>query len=364
MLHKKKTKSPLFNSYGKLKNINTDALSMLCGSIDFNGHSISIPSGQELLRYITENVGEAIGLSVINKVHGLIEADWMQIDETSSHKTLDYSIASDGSTYIEVENKGSSNENNSKKLGSVSNHYIDIKKKKSETAALVSAGKAISGLRYGTITVLDSNANGNVKCWLTDPPATKQYRDPYEYKIKSRLGFFYWIFSLISPKSQVTLELGNRLEEMNNSESFRELNNLPLRRRQSDANSSGDPYETGSDQLIGENFSFMSGKSRVADGGGTLVRLSEDYLMMIGIRNEVLDYIVKQDFEKLTALHFNSDTQERDKITLVLSESKIDTLNLSNLVGWGKNGRFMETEHPCITHTSPSGLIFAFIKIN
>ncbi|HYN54171.1 MAG TPA: hypothetical protein VES38_05650 [Methylotenera sp.] len=363
LLHRKKSKNPLFDSYDKLKNINGDAFRILCGSVDFNGHSISIPSGQKLLPYITEQIGEAIGLSVINKVHKLIEADWMPIDE-KPHKTLDYSIASNGSGYIEVENKGSSNEDHSKKTSSVSNHYADIKKKKSVTEDLVAAGEAISGLRYGTITVMDSNENGNVKCWLTDPPATKQYRDPYEFKIKSRLSFFYWIISLISPKSQVTLELGNRLKLLNNSESFRDLDNSPLRRRQSDENPEGNSYETGSDQLIGKNFSFMSGKSRVVDGGGTLVRLSEDYLMMIGIRDEVLDYIVKQDFEQLTSLHFNSAIEEKDQISLVLSDSKIEKLNLSNLIGWRRNGRFMETERPCITHTSPSGLIYSFININ
>jgi hypothetical protein len=362
LLHKKKTKSPLFDNYAKLKSINTDALSMLCGSVDFNGQSISIPIGQKLLVYTTEHIGEAIGLSVINKVHGLIEADWMQIDETPSHKTLDYSLASDGNNYIEVENKGSSNEDNSKKTSSVSKHYSEIKQKKSVTEDLVAAGKAIPGLRYGTITVLDSNANA--KCWLTDPPATKQYRDPYAFKIMSRLSFYYWIISMVSPKSQVTLELGDRLAKLSNSESFHDLNNTPLKRRSSDENSEGNSYEMGSNQLIGKNFSFMSGKSRVANGGGTLVRLTEDYLMMIGIRDEVLDYIVKQDFEKLTALHFNADTQERDKILLVLSESKIEKLDLSNLVGSEKTGRFIETERTCITHTSPSGLIYSFIKIN
>lgn len=364
LLHKKKTKSPLFDSYGKLMKSNKDALSMLCGLVDFNGHSISVPSGQKLLPYITEHISEAIGLAIINKAHGLIEADWMPIDETRNNKTLDYSIASDGITYIEVENKGSLNVNNSKKASSVSHHYADIKTKKTATEALVIAGKAKSGLRYGTITVLDSNKDGNVKCWLTDPPASKQYRDPYEFKIKSRLSFYYWIISMVSPNSQITLELGKRLEILNNSEIFRELDNLPLRRRPSYENPLGYSYEAGSDQLIGKNFSFMSGKSRVVDGGGKLFRLSEDYLMMIGIRNEVLDYLVKQDFEQLAALHFNPETQEKCQILLVLSESKIEKLDLGKLEGWERNGRFMETKRTCIMHTSASGLIYSFIKIN
>ena len=91
----------------------------------------------------------------------------------------------------------------------------------------------------------------------------------------------------------MTLELGNRLDKFNNSESFQDLDSLPLRRRNVDENSEVYLYETGSVQLIGKSFSFMSGKSRVADGGGIVVRLSESYLMMMGIRNEVLDYIVK-----------------------------------------------------------------------
>ena len=201
LLHKKKSNSPLFDSYDKLKNLNLDALNSLCGLVDFNGLSISIPSGHKLSRHDTEHIGEAIGLAVINKVHGLIEADWMPIDETPSHKTLDYSLSSNGTYYIEVENKGSSNESNTKKKGSVSNHYADIKVKKAETVVLVDAKKAISGMRYGTITVLDYNPNGNIRCWLTDPPTTEQYRDPYEYKIKSRLSFYYWIVSMVSPKS-------------------------------------------------------------------------------------------------------------------------------------------------------------------
>lgn len=363
LLHLKKSKSPSFDSYDKLKNLNKMGLSILCGLVNFNGQSISIPSGQTLLSDHTEHIGEAIGLAVINKVHGLIEADWMPIDQTSRHKSLDYSIASSGSSYIEVENKGSSNNDNSKKTSSVSHHYADIKKKKSETKALVAAGKAVPGLRYGTVTVLDHNPKGNVRCWLTDPPTTAQYRDPYEYKIKSRLSFYYWIISIISPQSQVTLELGDRLYKFNNSESFRDLDNLPLKRRRADENSEGYSYETGSEQLIGKSFSFMSGKSRVVDGGGIVVRLSENYLMMMGVRNELLDYIVKQNFEQLITLNLNSGTKENDEISLVLSNSKLAKLNLSNLQGLERSGKYMEVKLSCTTHTSPSGLIFSFIKI-
>lgn len=60
---------------------------------------------------ISEHVGEAVGLSVMNRIHDITEADWRIIPARSGRAakpSFDFQLASDNHHLIEVENKGSS----------------------------------------------------------------------------------------------------------------------------------------------------------------------------------------------------------------------------------------------------------------
>ena len=78
--------------------------------IDIHDGSIRNPEGtirQET--DVIEHVGEAIGLSVINRIYGLTEADWKPIDQQwgpRAKPTFDFQIASDGESFVQLETKG------------------------------------------------------------------------------------------------------------------------------------------------------------------------------------------------------------------------------------------------------------------
>lgn len=80
--------------------------------IDYENGSVRTPRGAtRQLNEVSEHVGEAIGLSVMNRIHGLTEADWTTIPEEqgrNARPSFDFQIASDGIQFVQVETKGSS----------------------------------------------------------------------------------------------------------------------------------------------------------------------------------------------------------------------------------------------------------------
>ena len=114
-------------------------------------------------------IGPSVGLSVINRVHGLSDADWDKLKELPGRNgkpTFDYKVASDGSNIIQVENKGSYVDDNRKKSSAISNHKKNIKDKKRKIASLEAQNNYPypAALRYGTITAVDSRTNTVAKC--------------------------------------------------------------------------------------------------------------------------------------------------------------------------------------------------------
>jgi len=120
LFHRKRPGKIGYRNYEELgKNIGK-SLSDLEDFITFNGISIATPIdiGKQDL-HITERVGESIGLSVVNRIHNISEADWDRIPETKGFKVFDYQVASDGTLIIQVETKGSSVDDNNLKPSTV-----------------------------------------------------------------------------------------------------------------------------------------------------------------------------------------------------------------------------------------------------
>ena len=107
-----------------------DALGEIRAFIDFNSNSIcTTPAVDHPRRPVSQYIGESIGLSVVSRFHGLIEADWVPITE-GRLRTFDYQIASTGKEIIQVEAKGSSVEDNRKQSPNVQmqKNRMDAKK--------------------------------------------------------------------------------------------------------------------------------------------------------------------------------------------------------------------------------------------
>ena len=132
LFYRKRPKVKGWSNYSEISNRVNRAWSDIEDFIHFNGRSINVPLNIEnQVPHITEYVGESIGLSIINRIHNLTEADWNKIPEQRGRHgipTFDYSyIASDGEHIIQVETKGSSVVDNRSKCVNIYQHKYKIK---------------------------------------------------------------------------------------------------------------------------------------------------------------------------------------------------------------------------------------------
>ena len=198
LFYKKNPLLPGFSTFDDLAKKWFLALGEFAGQMHFTESSVRIIPDAILHSGTTERIGEAIGLSVASNLHGLHQADWDRIPASNTTKTLDFSLppcATDGSHFIQVETKGSSCDDNSKKSSSVSHHRSSITDKKN---AVKNPGN--QDVFYGTIAVLDHHPTNPARCWLVDPPA-QNFGNPKRYKILTRLKYIGALISLISPRS-------------------------------------------------------------------------------------------------------------------------------------------------------------------
>lgn len=302
LFYRKRPGIPGYRNYEEIGEQIGISLFDLKDFIGFNGISISTPEnvGKQDI-HITEKVGESIGLSVINRIHDISEADWDRIPEIrgrSAMRTFDYRVASDGQSIIQVETKGSSIDNNDLKPSTVSKHKSSIIDKKVKIAELEAdnAYPYPANLRYGTITVLDSRTNSTAKCIMVDPEPEYEKTAPAKLRLINRMRFLRDWISFISPRSQMASSLSTRVAGLEALSNPFELDNVPLFK------GTGEPFEPIlSPSGIDYTLSFLLGKSHVTDGpsSGIVTKISDDYLFFLGIRDEIAVLAAKQDFENI-----------------------------------------------------------------
>ena len=229
-------------------------------------------NGQE--KGVTEHIGEAIGLSVINRFHGMTKADWKPIYE-GKIKTFDYQLASDGKNFVQLEAKGSSGNNNRLKTSAVSKQKRRIADKKSSLNLISKFGKDPhpASIRYGTITVIDNRSDSIVRCLITDPPSKAIEEDPKSFRLIARMSFLHNWISFISPRSAIATALATRIADLEALKNPYELDGIPLMR------ANREPFDYS--KFGGyRKTSFMASKSHVPDGpaGGIVVQISNDEL--------------------------------------------------------------------------------------
>tara|TARA_B110001469_G_scaffold33518_1_gene33971 strand:- start:5373 stop:6014 length:642 start_codon:yes stop_codon:yes gene_type:complete len=78
VIWKKKANALGYFDFDSIRSRSNHTFSDLDGLIDLNGLSINSFPDTKADRVMSERLGEAIGLSVINSIHGLTEADWAQ----------------------------------------------------------------------------------------------------------------------------------------------------------------------------------------------------------------------------------------------------------------------------------------------
>ncbi len=368
LFHRKRPGTYGYRDYSEIGRKLYVALASLDGCIEFNGHSINTASGvRRQLNEISEHIGEAVGLSVVSRIHGVIEADWSPIPEQRGHgasPSFDYQLASDGHSFIQVENKGSSVDDNRRLSENIYAHKrsIDGKKRTLQGLATQNRDPYPAVIRYGTISAVDPRRDGNVKCWLLDPPVDTIEDTPKRYRLLQRMRFLRDWISFISPRSQLASALSTRLADLGTLRDPFELNGIPLRR----GNDEPFEYLPYSIAGYGDHSTFMMNKSKVTDGpaGGIVMQLSDKALFFVGIREDLLTLVTDQDFESVIKFKAESATITKT-VECTFSKGRYLRLKLpasyrqsidrtSTYVGFKLQGNL---------HYSPGGIVFGVLPL-
>ena len=239
LFHRKRPGKLGLRSYRDIESKISRAIADLESFVQFNGKSISVPKdvGSQI-PHITEYVGESIGLSVVNRIHNLTEADWDKIRESKgphAKPTLDYQhgiAASDGERIIQVETKGSCVQDNRKKSEAIWSHKANIVNKKCEIRNLAENGAYPypADVRYGTIAAVDFRTDGTVRCWLLDPDSGETDISPESFRLLSRIRFLRDWISFLGPRSQLATSMATRVAALESLDNPFQLDGVPLRK--------------------------------------------------------------------------------------------------------------------------------------
>jgi hypothetical protein len=331
-------------------------------SIDFSDDSVRTPADAERqLTEVSEHVGEAIGLAVMNRIHNLTEADWLPIPEKGGRgasPTFDFQIASDGESFVQVETKGSSVADNRILSAAVKaqKRKIDAKKAKLTIRAKAGEDPYPASIRYGTITAVDRRVAGNVRCWLTDPPSEKIDDDPKRFKLINRMRHLRNWISFISPRSALAAALSTRFADMEAMTNPFELDGVPLRR----GNNEPFAFDT-------FDYAFPASKSRVVNGpaGGVVIQLSDECLFFLGIREDLLALATRQDFGRIS--YYKAEVGSVQKtVECTFSARRFSGLSLPDrlIESATQTGGYYRFLLNGSLHYSPEGLVFGTLPIS
>ena len=282
---------PKYRNYSELKRLVPRRIQTLEDYIDTsNGTVRSLVSAGR--NQVTERVGVAAALLVVNKIFGLHRADWERIPETSRRKTMDFQLASDGTEFILVEAKGTVFETGNLHRDADLERHIKEKKR-----AHLAENTNLTSL-FGVITGIPCQLNKNAQCLLLDPVFEDIEMDPAKYQLLARLYFYSRILRIIS-RGQLVRALFNHIEVLKRSGNYIEFDGLPLL----------DIYEK---PIIPppENTSSIENKTIVKDKiVGLMFPISRAGFLYYAIDMDVYRLMVKQNFKAIR--NFRSTLSEQ-----------------------------------------------------
>jgi len=353
-----------FRTYRELCSRITHRLGDIDDFLSFNNESVqAIMTGNDLMQTsITERIGVALGLCVINKIHGLTAADWKKIPTVpgrNGHPTFDFEIpiASTGTNFIQVENKGSAIADNSLKTGSVSAHYNSIQDKK-DYVRKEEAKRSIpihQNYYYGTIGVLDNNENSKAKVWLIDPPAFEIEMKPEKYKLLARLQFYLDEFKNIGVKSKITNALEKRIKEIEESSDYLSFDNKAL-----------DYKYPIAFHLFMDGKMFAAVDTNEAFGRIFIVQHKQNNIpYLIAFPKALMRIIILQNFNSILEYEYNPDFINEDVQVLMrigIKDLEINKLPLNIKFILNERRKYFEATYwGKISHTN-DGRIFGLLE--
>jgi hypothetical protein len=265
-----------------------------------------------------QDIGEALGLCLMDKIYVTTEQDWSRIPEGSG-KSLDY-VASDSQRILEVESKGSFVEDRSRKSSAISSHKGDILKKKESRR---DSQACPPGVRLGTISAIDRRPGGRPTVWIVDPPVGYHERAPEHIRVLHRLEYILRWLTLINPRSPLTIGLANRLLDLQHIPNPSVLDGISLTGAlNKPILPEKDPYAI--------HGRFFSTRSVVFDGpaGGVIVPSGDNKIFFAGVREDLVDIAISQDFSTINRFKVEPTTLEK-RVTGIVSQGRFKKYGFS-----------------------------------
>jgi hypothetical protein len=368
LFYNKRPGKPGYSSYDQLRDNIGRAQNELDGWIVFNDNSIcSAPDAVPQDIHVTEKVGEAIGLAVVNRIHQLTAADWDRIPPIGGRRAppiFDYQIASDGKNLVQIEAKGSCVDDNTLKTSTVSSHKANIKRKKTEilTEEKKHTYPYPSSFKYGTITVIDARPDSIAKCWLIDPTGDANF-SARRLRLLNRVRFLLDWISFVSPRAQLTAALSTRYADLERMSDPFELDQIPLMRR------TGQEFSTNQAHAFswrtGLQTSFFANRPHVSDGpvGGGVVQITDRELFFFGFREDIVLMAMNQNFENILAYKAGSAIL-RKTVRCILVRRQYERLRLPEHIRRRARtaGQYMIFDITGRLHYSQEGLVFGILS--
>jgi hypothetical protein len=350
-----------FGSYAEIKKRISIALTFLDGCIEFrDGCVAAINNSNDSPDSITENIGEAISLVVVGRLHDLHEADWEWIPKHES-PTFDYykniTVASDGVHVVQIEAKGSIVEDTSIKSQSIYDHKSNIKIKKTKIKMLEKNGtyRYPSTIKYGMIGMIGHQ--GQTRCLLIDPEGI-EVGDPKHIRLLNRLQFIFNWISFLGKRSQIAASLGTRLEALRNLKDPFELDNVPL------LNGAGKQFDLFRFVLGGRELKMASRLAHIVDGKayGTIIEMDGGKLFFLGVQEYLYVYATEQDFNQILKYKSGSGSI-RKKVRCVIPNGRANQMISLRERKLEKSGGYTRFYANGMLQFSYSGIVFGFVKI-
>lgn len=252
---------------------------------------------------IAESIGVAGGLSVFGHLYNLHQADWKRIGIQTT-KDLDFTRTSTISDRtLNVELKGSILDDNSKKSGPIYAHKASIADKKEEISTnriYASADTCLS-----TIVAVSKKLDQHVKCWILDPPSETNNSEPSKNRLLSRLYYYGEILNWISPRSQLSTALINRIRAIEKSSAYQELNKLVLVKGDQDKIQINETFVTTRSHVLTNRFGIRPHHDLICGSTGVS---KEGQLWFLGLPITAISMLRDQDFDLIDGYKKSSST--------------------------------------------------------
>ncbi len=355
-----------FRTYNDLQGRIQSRLGDIDDFLSFNNGSVQAKIiGNDMMQVgFTERIGVALGLCVVNRIHGLTMADWKKIPTApgrNGYPTFDFEIpiASTGTNFIQAENKGSTITDNSQQNNLVQSHYARIEKKKNYVRAEEQQRQipVHQNLYYGTIGVLDNRPKSTAKVWLVDPPAFELEMDANKYKLLARLHYYLDEFRNIGVKRKIIKALEERINQIEEAKDYLQLNNKPL---------DVDYPESGAYHLYMDGNMFAAVDTNEAFGRIFLTEYRQKLsAFLIAFPKTIMRFIVRQDFIAILDFNYNPDfMNENVSVLMRFSKRDIEQYNLLENLKFVFNERkgFFEATYFGKLNHSTDGRIFGLLN--